>query len=140
MRTFVKMVTLTILEEYAMFKSSSVTIVVDDLKRAEQFYVEALGLKVQFKVEGHLVQIEAPDLTIGLLHPREGQESHRGNTSGSVHIGLEVQELESAIKQLQSRGVEFQPIMEEEATKLAYFNDPEGNSLYLIELKSDPRI
>ena len=117
-----------------MFKSGSVTIVVDDLKKAEQFYVEKLGFKVQFQVEGHLVQVEAPGLTIGLVHPREGQDSQPAK-SGSVHIGLEVQELESVIKLLKSRGVEFQPILEEEATRLAYFSDPEGNPLYLIELK-----
>jgi catechol 2,3-dioxygenase-like lactoylglutathione lyase family enzyme len=124
------------MEEYTMFKSGSVTITVDDLKKAEQFYVETLGLKVQYQVEGHLVQVEAPGLTIGLLHPREGQDSHPGK-SGSVHIGLEVQELESAIMLLKSRGVEFQPVMEEEATRLAYFSDPEGNLLYLIELKTE---
>lgn len=122
-----------------MFKSSSVTIIVDDLKRAEQFYVETLGFRVQFKVEGHLVQVEAPGLTIVLLHPREGQDFHTGK-SGSVHIGLEVQELESVIKLLKSRGVEFHPIMEEEATRLVYFNDPEGNPLYLIELKVGPEM
>ena len=122
------------MEEWTMFKSGSVTIVVDDLKKAEQFYVETLGLKVQFQVEGHLVQVDAPGLTIGLVHPREGQESNPGK-SGSVHIGLEVEELDSAIKLLKSRGVEFQPIMEEEATRIAYFSDPEGNPLYLIELK-----
>jgi catechol 2,3-dioxygenase-like lactoylglutathione lyase family enzyme len=127
------------MEEYTMFKSGSVTIIVDDLKNAEQFYVETLGFKVQYHVEGHLVQVEAPGLTIGLLHPREGQDSHLGK-SGSVHIGLEVQELVSAIKLLKSRGVEFQPIMEEDATRIAYFNDPEGNPLYLIELKPEPEI
>lgn len=117
-----------------MFKSGSVTIVVDDLKRAKEFYVEALGLKVQFEVEGHLVQVEGPGMSIGLVHPREGQDSEPGK-SGSVHIGLEVQELDSAIKLLKSRGVNFQPIMEEDATRIAYFSDPEGNPLYLIELK-----
>jgi catechol-2,3-dioxygenase len=122
------------MEEFTMFKSGTVTIEVEDLKKAEQFYVETLGLKVQFQVEGHLVQVEAPGLTIGLVHPREGQDSHQGK-SGSVHIGLEVQELDSAIKLLKSRGVAFQPTMEEEATRLAYFSDPEGNPLYLIELK-----
>jgi catechol-2,3-dioxygenase len=126
-------------EKNTMFKSGFVTIIVEDLKRAEQFYVEILGLKVQFQVEGHLVQVEAPGLTIGLLHPREVQES-QPRKSGSVHIGLEVQELESVIKLLQSRGVEFQPIMEEEATRLAYFSDPEGNCLYLIELKLEPKM
>ena len=36
-----------------MFKSGGVTIVVNDLIKAEQFYEETLGLKVQFQVEGH---------------------------------------------------------------------------------------
>lgn len=117
-----------------MFKSGAVTIEVGDLQKAEQFYVETLGLKVQFKIEGHLVQVEAPGLAIGLVHPREGQESHSGK-SGTVHIALEVEDLDSVAKLLESRGVEFQPIMEEGATKIAYFSDPEGNPLYLIELK-----
>ncbi|WP_075981811.1 VOC family protein [Bacillus massilinigeriensis] len=122
-----------------MFKSSYITIVVEDLKTAEKFYVETLGLNVQFKVEGHLVQLEAPGLSIGLVHPREGQDSH-SMKSGSVHIGLEVEELDSAIKLLESRGAQFQPIMEEEATRIAYFSDPEGNPLYLIELKANPQM
>ena len=122
-----------------MFKSGGVTIVVNDLIKAEQFYVETLGLKVQFQVEGHLVQVEAPGVSIGLIHPREGQDAHQGK-SGSVHIGLEVEELELAIKLLTSRGVEFQPIMDEEATRIAYFSDPEGNPLYLIELKPQTEI
>lgn len=117
-----------------MFKSGAITIEVEDLNKAEQFYVETLGLKVQFKIEGHLVQVEAPGLAIGLVKPRAGQESHSGN-SGSIHIALEVEELDSAVKMLESRGVEFQPVMDEGATKIAYFSDPEGNPLYLIELK-----
>lgn len=122
------------MEELKMFKSGGITIEVEDLKKAEQFYVETLGLKVQFRIEGHLVQVEAPGLSIGLVQPREGQKFHSGK-SGSVHIALEVQELDSAVKLLEALGVEFQPIMEEGATKIAYFSDPEGNPLYLIELK-----
>ena len=70
----------------------------------------------KFLTEGNLVQVDAPGLTIGLLHPREGQDSHPGK-SGSVHIGLEVEELESAIKLQKSRGVEFQPIMEKKQSE-----------------------
>lgn len=32
-----------------MFKSGSLTIIVKDLKRAEQFYVDTLGFNVQFR-------------------------------------------------------------------------------------------
>jgi catechol 2,3-dioxygenase-like lactoylglutathione lyase family enzyme len=117
-----------------LYKSGSVTIVVDDLKKSSEFYIETLGFKMQFQIEGHLVQVEAPGLSIGLVRPREGQENYP-EKSGNIHIGLEVDELESVMKLLKSRGVDFQPIIEEEATRIAYFPDPEGNLLYLIELK-----
>lgn len=117
-----------------MYKSGSVTIIVDDLNKAEQFYVETLGLKVQHRIEGHLVQLEAPELSIGLIHPREGQDSHSGK-SGNIQIALEVQHIDSTIETLKSRGVEFQSMQNEGATSIANFNDPEGNPLYLIEFK-----
>lgn len=117
-----------------MFKSGSMTIVVDNLLKVSKFYIETLGLSMQYKIEGHLVQLEAPGLSIALVRPREGQESYPGR-SGNIHIGLEVDELESVMKLLKSRGVDFQPIIEEEATRIVYFSDPEGNLLYLIELK-----
>ena len=117
-----------------MFKSGNVSVIVADFKKAVQFYVETLGLKLTHQVEGHLAQVEAPGLTIWLLHPAGEQGSQPGK-SGSISIGFEVQELESAIEILKSRGVEFQHFMEENATRLAHFSDPEGNPLYLIELK-----
>jgi catechol 2,3-dioxygenase-like lactoylglutathione lyase family enzyme len=116
--------------KYTMFKSGNVSVMVADFKKAVQFYVETLGLKLTHQIEGHLAQVEAPGLTIWLLHPAGEQEK-----SGSISIGFEVQELESAIEILKSRGVEFQHFMEENATRLAHFSDPEGNPLYLIELK-----
>lgn len=116
-----------------MFTNGSVTIIIDDLKKAEQFYVKTLGLKVQHRIEGHLLQVESPGLTIGLLHPREGQDSHPGK-SGNIHIALEVKEFDLVIKVLKSRGVEFHSIREEEATRIAYFSDPEGNLIYIIQL------
>ncbi|MEJ8547260.1 VOC family protein [Brevibacillus borstelensis] len=112
-----------------MFKSGNVTVMVADFKKAVQFYVETLGLQLQHQVEGHLAQVEAPGLTIALLHPAGEQGPGK---SESISIGLEVQELESAIEVLKSRGVEFHQIMENNGTKLAHFNDPDGNPLYLI--------
>lgn len=117
-----------------MFKSGNVSVMVADFKKAVQFYVETLGLKLTHQVEGHLAVVEAPGLTISLLYPAGEQGSPQGK-SGSMSIGLEVQELESAVEILKSRGVEFQHMMEEAATRLAHFSDPEGNPLYLIELK-----
>jgi len=117
-----------------MFKSGTVSVVVDDFKRAVQFYVETLGMKMQHQVEGHLAVVELPGLTISLLCPREQQESPQGK-SGRMSLGLEVENLESAVEKLASKGVQIHHSMEEQATRLAFFNDPDGNSLYLIELK-----
>ena len=114
-----------------MFKSGNVSVMVADFKKAVQFYVETLGLKLTHEVEGHLAVVEVPGLTISLLYPPAGEQGK----SGSMSIGFEVQELESAVEILKSRGVEFQHFMEENATRLAHFSDPEGNPLYLIELK-----
>jgi predicted enzyme related to lactoylglutathione lyase len=43
--------------------------------------------------------------------------------------------LEEATKTLKTQGVIFAPIMEDKATRIAYFSDPDGNPLYLIEVK-----
>ena len=117
-----------------MFKSGNVSIMAADFKKAVQFYVETLELKLTHQVEGHLAVVEAPGLTISLLYTAGEQRSQQVK-SGSMSIGFEVQNLESAMEILKSRGVEFQHFMEENATRLAHFCDPDGHPLYLIELK-----
>lgn len=117
-----------------LYKNGNVTVMVSDLSKAVQFYVETLELKLQYEVPGHWAQIEAPGLTIG-LHPANEHGSKPGK-SESLSIGLEVQNLSAVITTLQERNVVFAPIMEDKATRIAYFGDPDGNPLYLIEVKS----
>ena len=50
------------------------------------------------------------------MHPREGQDAHQGK-SGSVH-SIGSRRIGITIKLLTSRGVEFQPIMEEKQPEL----------------------
>lgn len=114
-----------------MFKSGNVTVMVSDMKKAEQFYVETLGLKLRPESDGHFAQIEAPGLTIGLLH-LAGEHGGDPVHSGSMSIGLEVEEMKSAIENLKSRGVEFHNAVEGEAARVVHFSDPDGNALYLV--------
>jgi predicted enzyme related to lactoylglutathione lyase len=107
---------------------------VADFKQAVHFYVETLGLTLTHQVEGHLAVVEVPGLTISLIYP-SGEQSSKQGKSQNMSIGFEVQDLDSTVEMLKSRGVEFQHITEEKATRLAHFSDPEGNPLYLIELK-----
>lgn len=114
-----------------MFKSGNVTVMVADLEKAMQFYVETLGLKLQHETDGHFAQIEAPGLTIGLLHLAEEQGS-QPEKSGSMSIGFEVEALEPAIETLKSRGVEFHDAVEGKEAQVVHFSDPDGNTLYLV--------
>ncbi|MFS0647460.1 VOC family protein [Siminovitchia sp. 179-K 8D1 HS] len=97
----------------------------------ERFQVETLGLKLQGEMDGHFVQVEAPGLTIGLLHLAEEQSSEPV-ISGSMSIGFVAEDLESAIETLKSRGVEFHDAVEGKAAQVVHFSDPDGNILYLV--------
>jgi catechol 2,3-dioxygenase-like lactoylglutathione lyase family enzyme len=121
-------------EANGLYKNGNVTVMVTDLKQAIKFYVETLGLKLQYEVPGHWAQVEAPGLTIG-LHPA-GEHGPQPGKSESLSIGLEVEDLMAATKTLQSRGVIFGPVTEDKATRIAYFSDPDGNALYLVEVKA----
>ena len=114
-----------------MFKNGNVSVMVSDFKKEVQFYVETLGLKLQQEIDGHFALVEAPGLTIGLLH-LPGEQGAQRATTGSMSIGLEVEELESAIETLKSRGVQFHDYVEGKAAQVANFSDPEGNPLYLV--------
>jgi hypothetical protein len=47
------------------------------------------------------------------------------------------QPIESVVKTLTSRGVKFTgPVIDDKAVKLAFFTDPDGNVLYLCEVKT----
>lgn len=117
-----------------LFKNGNVTVMVSDLSKAVRFYVETLGLKLQYEVPGHWAQVQAPGLTIG-LHPAS-EHGPKPGKSESLSIGLEVQHISAAIEMLQERGVVFAPVIEDKATRIAYFSDPDENPLYLIEVKS----
>ena len=116
-----------------MFKHGNVTVMVSDLERAVKFYVETLGLKLQYEAPGQWAQVEAPGLTIG-LHPA-GEDTPQPGKSDSLSIGFEVEDIAAAAETLEARGIVFAPIVDEKATKLAFFNDPDGNPLYLAEVK-----
>ncbi|AVD55983.1 MULTISPECIES: VOC family protein [Heyndrickxia] len=114
-----------------MFTSANVTVTVADLKKTVQFYTETLGLKLQGEMDDHFVQIEAPRLTIGLLH-LTGERNAQSAKSESMSIGFVVQDLEAAIKTLKSHGVKFHDYVEGKAAQVVHFNDPDGNTLYLV--------
>src|SRR5664279_2180953 len=117
-----------------MFSSGNVTIYVSNMDRAVRFYTEVLGLKLAYRFGDHWASVEVgKGLTIG-LHP--ASEQSPAGRKGSMTIGLELSgTIEDAMKTLESRGVQFHGMANEgKAGVFAYFEDPDGNTLYLAQL------
>jgi len=118
-----------------MFTGGNVTVYVSNMDAAVRFYAEVLGLKLAYRFGDHWASVAlGKGLTIG-LHPGSGQSSG-GSRKAGMQIGLELKgSIEEAVKALEAKGVRFHGIVDDgKAGKFAYFEDPDGNSLYLAEL------
>jgi len=121
-----------------MIQGGNATIYVSDMDRAVGFYTNTLGLTLKFRAGNHWAQVDAGNgLQIG-LHP-SGPQSPPAGKSGSISVGFTInQPLDQVVNTLQSRGVAFRgPIVDDAkgGIRLAFFGDPDGNDLYLCEIK-----
>ena len=110
---------------------------VDDLDGAREFYGETLGLPITVVDEGNLITIQLAGGrdTLVYLSP--------DFTPGSYTIlNFEVEDIEAAVDELASRGVEFERYdgMEQDekgiahfGPDIAWFKDPAGDILSVIQ-------
>ena len=122
-----------------MIAGGNATLLVADLDRAVRFYVETLGFKLRVRHGPHWGEVDAGGGLILGLHLAPEQRGPRPGAQGSISIGLEVnQPIAEVVQVLSNRGVVFHgPVREDGAVKLAFFADPDGNSLYLAEPYED---
>ncbi len=118
-----------------MFKAGNVTVMVSDFAKGLEWYTKTLGLKTIYSMPPHWAEVGTEGLTIGIHGPKEG-ESH-GSGTGQLSIGLIVEKIENTVAQLQERGISFHgPVQDTDFVKMAFFTDPDGNPLYLCEVKA----
>jgi len=118
-----------------LFSSGNVTVYVSNMDTAVRFYSETLGLKLAYRFGDHWASVEAGrGLTIG-LHPASVEMP--AGRKGSMAIGLELSgSMQDAVRALEAKGVRFHnPVNEGKAGTFVSFEDPDGNLLYLAELK-----
>jgi len=121
-----------------LFTGGNATIYVTDLDRSVRFYTETLGLGLDFRAGDSWAQIDAGrGLTLG-LHVAPPGAPHPG-TNGSITVGFEVaRPIDDVARELERRGLAVRRPPSEGAAKLAFFSDPDGNSLYAAEVPKGP--
>lgn len=109
-------------------------IVVSDLERTAEFYVNVLGFKRlgDARTPGHFPGM-ALDLTDGevnysLLQPRDDIERQAWSqgTMGPNHIGVTIEDTGRVVKELESRGVEVYGAEEADPPRFFKFRDPDN--------------
>jgi len=117
-----------------MFYGGNVTVYVSNLDAAVRFYSVTLGLRLAYRFGDQFASVEAgKGLTIG-LHPASA--NWPAGRKGSMAIGLELDgSIPEAVRTLKSRGVRFEgEIHQDKSGSYAWFDDPDGNRLYIVEL------
>lgn len=124
----------------SFINGGSPTIFISNMDRAVRFYTDVLGLKIAYRAGDDFCMIDAGGGLLLGLHPSGPNRSPRTpkpGTPGSIQVGLNVTEpIEDVYETLRQRGVNFHgPVVNDDGSvKLAFFNDPDGNELYLCEV------
>ena len=101
-----------------------------DVRASAEFYGETLGLRRSvFMPERNFAEFETGNLTLSIIDAEKmGLEHHPQPTE----IALHVEDVATARKTLEERGVEFRgDTLDTGVCHMAFFSDPEGNALML---------
>ena len=109
-------------------KKGNVTLMVNNMDRALQFYTEVLGFSLKERFQNEWAEVEASGMTL-CFHPQRGTKSH-----GSVSLGFQVKNIKELVAQLEKKGV-LVTLKDEGYLLLATFSDTEGTPLYFAEMK-----
>lgn len=116
---------------------------VDNLQNAKKFYGETLGLEVSEAYGGRLLELHIGGGTNILIYPKD---NHTPATF--TILNFPVENLEQSVDDLTKRGVRFEIYNEgdiktdekgislsDDGPKIAWFKDPAGNVLSMLEEK-----
>ena len=119
-------------------RTAVANIAVKDLDRAKDFYTDTLGLK-QVEAEGdEVLVLESGDSQVNVYR------SEFAGTNKATAVSWEVDDIDSEVKTLRDKGVAFEhydmpglklegDVHVGDGLKVAWFKDPDGNILNLIE-------
>jgi catechol 2,3-dioxygenase-like lactoylglutathione lyase family enzyme len=111
---------------------------VKDLDRARAFYEGTLGLKTKDQMGGEVLRMESGDTEINVYR------SEFAGTNKATALTFEVDDAEKEVSDLKEKGIFFEhydlpgltqqgDLYVAEGFKTAWFKDPDGNILSLVE-------
>ena len=113
-----------------MYDLAAAMLTVSDFPRAVDFYGQKLGF-VPGRSADQWTELISNGLSVFLIRRRPGQatEGH-----GGAGITLVVHDIDEAKATLEARGVLFiGEVIDAEALRLAIFEDPDENPIYLVQ-------
>ena len=113
-------------------------IAVHDVDRAKQFYVEKLGLTSKDIGVSDVFMLKSGDTDLSVY------KSEFAGTNKATLLTFEVDDIEAEVRELKDKGISFEhydldgltaegDIYKGPGMKTAWFKDPDGNILSLIE-------
>lgn len=113
-------------------------IALKDIDRAKQLYSEKLGLKPTNEMGGEFFMLKSGDTTLNVY------KSEFAGTNKATLLTFDVDDIDAEVRELKDKGIRFEhydleglkadgDIYSGPGMKTAWFKDPDGNILSLIE-------
>ena len=109
-------------------KLNVVYLYVSDMERSLRFYREVLGIPLMGDDDWQEAPLEGTRFALHRWHEGIGELS-----SGTVHIDLEVADVEAASERLRDAGLAVTDVMRDEWGAAVQIVDPDGYELYLFQ-------
>ena len=105
-----------------------VSFLTQDISRAKQFYSDLLGLEIETEGESDM-ELRAGQVTLDIFDPSSIGQPFAPSPAG---MALRVPDVDAARAELEGRGVVFDgETVQTSVCRMAFFKDPDGNSLIL---------
>ncbi|SEK95878.1 glyoxylase I family protein [Chitinophaga rupis] len=120
-----------------------IAIICSDYERSKTFYTQVLGMQIVREVYREERRSWKLDLALGTQYvielfsfPEPPPRPSRPEAQGLRHLAFTVQDVDTAVAQLQASGVTPEPIRVDPYTgkRFTFFTDPDGLPLELYEI------
>jgi lactoylglutathione lyase len=101
---------------------------VTDMERSAAFYRDLLGIPLEG--DEHWQEASLGGTRFALHHTHEGIGEL---SAGTIHLNLEVEDIDAAVERLGVAGADVQETMRDDWGATARISDPDGYQLYLFQ-------